>query len=231
VPFTDEYFSRLTATEITEAHAKAMVRDFPTLFYDAEKMWVKYRVAVQKGLLPAPIRREFGQWFLDIIKVWEGIYPNWTVDLQPPESVSAYNERIKFAHRVDAWAANVRGYRSTMGLSRLGALPVVMLGILVATSAIFLSVFGLFMYLWQGRKNQSDRFNAYVEGKITAEEYQAGEKAYQAETGISIGSMLGLGDLGSLAKYALIGAGVYLTWPFLSPLLRKLAGKLGGGRG
>jgi len=210
-----------------------MVRDFPSLIDKAEPMWVKYKLAVQAGLLPPDVRKTLGQWFLDIIKVWEGIYPNWNRDLQPPESVSAYNERIKFANRVNAWASNVRGYRSTMGISGLGAGPLLIwLGILVA-GAWTVSTFVTWINAWQNRNAYADALELYTEGKINSEQLTQAGQLYQNETGndFSVGSMLGLGDLGSLAKYALIGAGVYLAWPLLSPLVRKLAGKLGGGRG
>jgi hypothetical protein len=225
-----DWYSWYNMTQaVKEARLKQVVDKFPDTFIRARKMWVKFILGVKKGLYTQSEKQELYNWFKDVVQVWEGIYPNWTRDLTPPESVAAYNDRMKFAAAVDQWAAAVKGAPRSYGLSSLGVIPAVAV---YGTVLVVLAIWGIawLMSSWATIEEQNTKqalIDARSKGQISDADYNAGMAQF-ADVG-GFGGILG--DLGGIGKVALGGAALFLLWPVLSPLIKQLAGKLGGGRG
>jgi hypothetical protein len=173
-----------------ETEAQELFYNFPDMFEQAQKDWVKFKLGLQNNLFSESQKQEVWEWFKDFPQVWETVRPNWS------ENSSAVQRR--WGQRVDAFVSEIKSYG---GLSGLGIAPLVIAGILIV-GGVAAAIWGVSYFKKQS--NVSKLIDGVTAGKISSEILDTALKNQSSGPGL-------FGDVSGLIKWAVIGGVILLV--------------------
>jgi len=191
---------------------QSLVDGFPAVLERAVEDWAKFKVAVQADLLSFKEKMNIVDWFGHFPEHWRMIRPNFTMTSEglmkthTPEIVAA----------ADRFVAKLSGDKWTYvsGLRGLGVpvlLPIAVIGgILIAGAYTISRVLQEVGYIRE-QGNVSRKLALVETHEASADILTETIKAEKASV---------FGEISDLFKYALLGAGLYLLWPFFTRLVK-----------
>jgi len=208
--------SDLTASQ--ERELVALVKTFGASFLIAQRDWATFKAGVSAGLFSNTQRNTVIAWFKDYPKFWDTIKlnfqdPEWLTDPTSGTATRPGNLKVSdtgFSLQVDIWVSKLR---SDTQLSGLGILPV----IVVIAGIIIAGLLGSAAAIWaigyyKQQTNITKMIDNVVAGKLSPSVLEQAVKAEQESGGF-------FGQLSSLAKWAIVGAIVFMGLPILRDVL------------
>lgn len=209
--------SDLTSSQ--EAELVALVKNFGASFLIAQKDWATFKSGIAAGLFSNSQRNTVIAWFKDYPKFWDTLKlnfqdPSWVTDpvsgtaTSPHQNLNVHD--TGFSLKVDMWVSRLR---SDTQLSGLGVIPV----IVVIAGIIIAGLLGAAGAIWaisyyKQQANITSMIEGVTAGKIPASTLQAAIQHEQESNGF-------FGQLSSLAKWAIVGAIVFMGLPILRDVL------------
>lgn len=209
--------SDLTSSQ--EAELVALVKNFGASFLIAQKDWATFKSGIAAGLFSNSQRNTVIAWFKDYPKFWDTLKlnfqdPSWVTDpvsgtaTSPHQNLNVHD--TGFSLKVDMWVSRLR---SDTQLSGLGVIPV----IVVIAGIIIAGLLGAAGAIWaisyyKQQANITSMIEGVTAGKIPASTLQAAIQDEQESNGF-------FGQLSSLAKWAIVGAIVFMGLPILRDVL------------
>lgn len=197
----------LTASQ--QADLKALVASFPASFEQAKKDWAAFKLGVSAGLFSSSQRQIVVNWFKQFPDYWLTIRPNFLLVANTPTEAYniVFNDSTAFTDKVDQW---VNRLKADNNLSGLGILPLIVIaGIVIASLLGAAGAIWAISYFKQ-QANITKMIEGVTAGKLPASVLQT---AVQEESGSFFG------QLSSLAKWAIVGAVVFMGLPILRDIV------------
>jgi len=197
-----------TLTQSQQADLKALVAAFPASFGQAQRDWAAFKLGVSAGLFSSSQKNTVIDWFKQFPDYWLTIRPNFLVATTAEEAYNiVFNDSTTFTDQVDAWVDRLK---ADNGLAGLGVLPLIVIaGIIIASLLGAAGAIWAVGY-WKQQANVTKIIEGVTAGKIPAAALQT---AIEQESGGFFG------QLTSLAKWAIVGAVVFMGLPLLRDLL------------
>ena len=199
-------------TSSQEAELVELVQKFGTSFLLAQKDWATFKAGVSAGLFSSTQRNTVTAWFKDFPAFWDTLKlnfqdPQWIsggiTTATRPGTLSVRD--TGFSLEVDIWVSKLRAQTS----NGLGIIPV----FIVIAGIIIAGLLGTGAALWalgyfKKQDGIHDLIEGVVAGKVPPTVLDNAIKAETESTGF-------FGQLSSLAKWAIVGAVVFMGLPIL----------------
>jgi hypothetical protein len=198
--------SDLTTSQ--EADLVALVKNFGASFLVAQTDWATFKAGIAAGLFSNSQKNTVIAWFKDFPKFWETIKPNFQY-AEWDSSGTLYAADTDYSRKVDAWVGKLKNENA---LSGLGVLPLIVIagiiiaGLLGAAGAIWAIGY------YKQQSNVTKMIESVTAGKLPASVLQTAITQEQESEGF-------FGQLSSLAKWAIVGAIVFMGLPILRDVL------------
>ncbi len=183
-----------------ESAAKELFYNFPNVFDQAQRDWVKYKLGRAANLFTGQQSTDIVEWFADFPKAWDTVRANFL------PTGSADQWKLNWVKKVDAFVAGLKRDVEESGLSGLGIAPIVVAGVLI--------VGGIAGALWgygyiKKQANVSKLIDRVTTGKVSEEVLKKSLEAQGSGPGL-------FADVAGLIKWIVIGGvGIMVVLPAL----------------